>query len=387
VKIIRDVIKKDINAELKVKQATSKGWEKETIYSEHYSAPQMPAATWKAICRRHGTFERKGGSKPKKFIWNTAFLDLILKPIDRPWAGVFQTRILDLHQDFSTKTVGAFQAFTKAFQASMTEICGNNYIPGRRVASHATLLEDQLTGNISSALTKSRAQSQAIQNAILPMIKGSMEEVYALCVTEKGKLRDIFLLLMLTLLTPGTGTLVRMQQLLADHVERKGSGMFEQAAAQLGKELDEMIEHVRSRLKTAAKTAQDNYKGGINDMLFNAGPDARKPDKNKSALQKTILQKVQELEATWAHELENPETQLRANNPFAKGNHAINEGSEDEADDSDSAVDSDSDEASSENDDSDSDDDSEGSDADTSDSENKEDDMHKDDEPSLFVST
>ena len=83
-KVIRKTINKDLKQKLRVKQTTLKGWEKETVYSERYSTLDISAPTWKAICRRGGRFQRKGGSKPKNFKWNTAFLDLILKPVDLP---------------------------------------------------------------------------------------------------------------------------------------------------------------------------------------------------------------------------------------------------------------------------------------------------------------
>lgn len=186
-KPIRKIINQDLKRKLKIKQNTLKGWENETIYSKHYSTPKVHFHTWKAICRRGGTFHRKGGSQPQRFTWNSAFLDLILKPVDRPWAAVFQKKMLLLHEIFSIEAGKALHAFISSFEKKMTEICGPQYTPAQRVMTYVALLEDQLKQNVSAALEATKSQAVGIQSEIMPLIKNYMNICYNSCLEESGK--------------------------------------------------------------------------------------------------------------------------------------------------------------------------------------------------------
>jgi hypothetical protein len=170
--------------------------------------------------------------------------------------------------------------------------------------------------------------------------------------------------------------------------------MYKLAGAQLSKDLKKISLGVRPLLKSAIK---DPLRFGkvVDQMIDGAGPkeESLKLERARSAQQEYILDQVNFLKAAWAHDLENPDSQLRAANPFAQEG-AVKDGEEDDESD---AVDEDSDsEASSDgpkkgsedSSDEDSNEDSnDDSDKDSDDEAEDSDDGKDDEEPSLFVST
>lgn len=135
-----------------------------------------------------------------------------------------------------------------------------------------------------------------------------------------------------------------MQKLLAKHVDTKANDMYKLAGAQLSKDLKKMTLGVRPLLKSVIK---DALKFGklIDQMIDGASPkeESLKLRKARSAQQEYILDQVNFLNAAWAHDLENPDSQLRAANPFAQQGIAKDDGEDSESDAVDEDSDSDSD--------------------------------------------
>jgi len=192
---IRGVISKDIAKNIKLKQTDLKGWQNATIYSKDYSLPanDIPAGTWKAICRRNGTWQRNvisnknRSSKAANFIWNAAFLNLFLEPVTCPWEKVFQNSISTLHETYAVKVAKALGVFSSSFEKSMIQICGDSYLPGQRGLAQYPLLRIQVEQSVASALKSCKAKANSIQSGLVPMIEDRMIPVYRACIEESGE--------------------------------------------------------------------------------------------------------------------------------------------------------------------------------------------------------
>lgn len=162
----------------------------------------------------------------------------------------------------------------------------------------------------------------------------------------------------------------RMQKILTTYVDKEGSGMFQKTCEQLLTELTTLTNNIEKRFKSAIQLSRQTFSKGITDMMLNAGNDAlNKSDKRSPALQADVFQMVQELEAAWARQLENPEVQLRTANPFSRNGSTSQEtAGVHNADDSDSEMESDDEDAEA----SDSDSESSGSDGESSEEEEQE---------------
>jgi hypothetical protein len=188
-----------------------------------------------------------------------------------------------------------------------------------------------------------------------------------------------------------------MQILLANHVEKKGNDMYKVAGAQLRKDLKKISIGLKPLLRAAIKELL-RFNKIIDQMIDGASPreESLQLERARSAQQEFVLDQVNFLKAAWAHDVENPESQLRAANPFEHEVAAKDDEEEDESDaaDGDSDSESDSDASSggpkkSSNTGDLSDDESDGdSDRDSDDdAENSDNEKDEEEEPNLFVTS
>ncbi|RDL38401.1 uncharacterized protein BP5553_02741 [Venustampulla echinocandica] len=316
----KDITKSVKNIRTKLtKQVTKKippinldNWEKETIYSEEYSASNIHFQTWRAIC----------------FEWNAGIADGLLRSVSRPWKKVFQDRIFQVHKDHSSKVVNLLQEFLACMEQALMGICETPYAPGNRVLEQIRLRQPIFEQSVAEAYARFKEDGQSCHRGLEPLIKEKIRPAYETCCEQRGK-----------------GSLLKMKEEFTKFFEDNADEIYSMSIQFLKKRFNIMTETNKKLLKSASSELREVIRREFEEMISNATPKPGtiKPDEEKLALQESILQKLNQLEETLQKELENPESELKAADPFARCVSDVHKSDESDEDEDDSDLSSEAD--------------------------------------------
>jgi hypothetical protein len=173
------------NLQKGLKQAVTAGTIKAGKICEDLASGDISPMTWKAICKRGGSFRNK---KKVPYDWNEAFSEPFLSPLAVPWNFVFSTKMTELHAYFSVKAIESLGEFVRNLKASIAPICGPSYKPLQDILAQVPYLEDQIRTKVAESLKMSKDSAQAIHYDIGPIVQEGMQSVYDACLAEKGRL-------------------------------------------------------------------------------------------------------------------------------------------------------------------------------------------------------
>ncbi len=168
-----------------LEQAVNAGAIKARDLCEHLGSGEISPMTWKAICKRGGTFRN---SKKVRYDWNEAFSEVFLSPLTLYWSSVLHNKMTELHTVYSTKLIESLGNFVQNLRLSIAPICGPSYKPFQDILAQVPYLEDQIRMKVLESLKLSKENAQAIHHDIKPLIKGRLQPVYKACLAESGKL-------------------------------------------------------------------------------------------------------------------------------------------------------------------------------------------------------
>lgn len=180
---IRNSINKNLRQGLE--QAVNVGATKARDLCEDLGSGDISPMTWKAICKRGGSFRN---SKKVKYDWNEAFSELFLSPLALLWNFVLHNKMAELHAAFSGKVIGSLGNFVQNLRVSIAPICGPSYKPLQDILAQVPYLEDQIRTKVAESLKFSRDHAQAIHHEIEPLVEEHLKPVYEACLAESGEL-------------------------------------------------------------------------------------------------------------------------------------------------------------------------------------------------------
>jgi hypothetical protein len=161
-------------------------WEALTIFSEEYSCKREDMAwqTLRAVCKREGWFVN---SNAIHFNWREAMMELVLKPVNRPWAKSFGEELEKYHCKLQNEILHTFDSFSMSISELLENTCGKNYAPGNMILQQTQHIGDAFRGVVDTALKEITRTSKECQYEILPVIAESMLKAYQSAAAESGK--------------------------------------------------------------------------------------------------------------------------------------------------------------------------------------------------------
>jgi hypothetical protein len=147
------------------------------------SSGEIPAVTWKAICRRKGVFKN---SKKIPYDWNEDFSGAYITPLALAWNLVWHNHLSRYHTTLSEKLIEALRTFSRDLDKSASPICGTGYKPLKTILAQVPHLEDQIRSKVAVSLKFGKDEATKILEEITPVVKTHLIDFYEKCVEEKG---------------------------------------------------------------------------------------------------------------------------------------------------------------------------------------------------------
>jgi hypothetical protein len=179
------MLTKNISSQI-LNQTLLDDWEKATIYSEEYSCKKSELNRWqtlRAVCKREGIFLSSNGTQ---FDWCEAMMELILKPVNRPWARSFGQDLEKHYCKLLDNVLNACDKFTNFLSALINTHCGEKYVPGKMIIQQVQHICDAFRGVVGTALKDITVKSKECPAVVRPEIQKSMRPAYVSAAAETG---------------------------------------------------------------------------------------------------------------------------------------------------------------------------------------------------------
>jgi len=146
----------------------------------------IACGTWQAISRRSGgayTTSRKAGNVPHH--WNEDFALIFMDTLALSWKNVFQTRLPNYHQRFSSDITKALEEFKVSFSKSISDVCGT-YPSAENILDKIPLMEDNIREAVAELLKRRQEVADVAQGTIRGSIRAEMKPLYDEFSQESG---------------------------------------------------------------------------------------------------------------------------------------------------------------------------------------------------------
>ncbi|EPE36312.1 P-loop containing nucleoside triphosphate hydrolase [Glarea lozoyensis ATCC 20868] len=306
----KSVVKKAITAmrgvlTRKIRKAVSKlelleNWKDKSIYHTEYSAPVVRWSTFKAICRRSGNFTSVRGVRYK---WDEGMLELVLRPVSRPWRDVVRNDIYTIHRNIIQSVTTDLETLQDSFSHSVKEVCGGEYQPAEMIIRQTSHLEDAFKVKVNESFDAFRVASRECHAKIKSVVDDNMAAGFEAAANHTGK-----------------GSLLKMQDTFELHVEDNAVTLYQECSQLLKKDFQNITEVSKTSFTNAVSFVRNQFKNNYINMLHFAKPQdtSSKQHQLRRKLQCELLKIISEYDEALNATFENAEVQLRPQNPFAE---------------------------------------------------------------------
>lgn len=142
--------------------------------AENIRMSEIPAGTWKAICRRNGIPYRR---KDASYDWVETFTEPFANSYATPWKLVFEAKIPEIHRKFSASIIEALREFQTSLMQSSVGIC-DQHIQWQQLLSQIPLLEDLVKERVADSLDYSEASGQETNREVGSVVLTALQPLY-----------------------------------------------------------------------------------------------------------------------------------------------------------------------------------------------------------------
>ncbi|KAL2015623.1 hypothetical protein VTK56DRAFT_5080 [Thermocarpiscus australiensis] len=200
---------------------TATGW------ALHRSLGGLLWSTYKATCRRNGVYAGAAGHRD----FNAELFDPVSKHLARGWERAFQRRLPSSLDGFERSVWRHLETFHGAATQRAKE-CGTDYnginMLNQQLQAHA----QQISDTRSSALASAQELQREANRSFTPVIQQDMVPAYRGCVEERG-----------------TGSFMRMKNIMQTHVAARRGTMFWNATNAVKQQLEAMCDAMRAQME------------------------------------------------------------------------------------------------------------------------------------------
>ncbi|OJJ50257.1 hypothetical protein ASPZODRAFT_128885 [Penicilliopsis zonata CBS 506.65] len=187
--------------------------------------------TYKAICRRNGTYANAQGPHD----WNAELIEPVIKAVASDWEQMFSRRVQFFMKKATQDSGKLFESFHNSVQ---DEVSGNSRALGslqmlsHQLENYRRLLHDLYDNSGKGIVLESREINRMFQ----PVIGEALNAAYYSCTAERGP-----------------GSFMRMKATMAEHVEKARLTMFSQSADVVKNALEKLITSEKKRVIDSAE--------------------------------------------------------------------------------------------------------------------------------------
>ncbi|OHE95598.1 hypothetical protein CORC01_09030 [Colletotrichum orchidophilum] len=251
----KNVLKKTSKGAAKASEkavSTAEGW------GAKHDAGGLRYGTYKATCRRFGTFKGAAGLRD--------FNEDLLKPMKnftaQEWDLAFNSRLPDKILALASSTKHLIDSFHERMKDRRFLVENNDLVNGFLVVILAA--QKEKLAHTAKKHQKLIQNAQKDANRLFgPVVQRAMRVAYDDCVDFKG-----------------TGSFILMKDRMKTHVESQKDSMFKNAAGDVEKAVNDMLttleKTIRDDTKSIVNTMQEDYVGLIGEVASKADNRARK---------------------------------------------------------------------------------------------------------------
>ncbi len=170
-----------LNLEPSLARAARKATSKAKKICIEYSSGEIAPATWRAICKRNGTFKN---TKRINYDWNEAFAEIYLQPLALAWSRVLSSAMTNIHKAYLATIIASLRIFSYSLAAS---IAGPSFKAMKGILGQLPSLEDQIKGKVTQSQRNGQTRGREIHTSIKGLIMKHMLPVYRSCALQVGE--------------------------------------------------------------------------------------------------------------------------------------------------------------------------------------------------------
>ncbi|KAL8835488.1 MAG: hypothetical protein Q9170_003290 [Blastenia crenularia] len=189
------------------------------VCRENRAAGGLYWATYKAVCRRDGSFTNAQGLHD----WNAQLIEPMIKLIAPGWEKTFTRRVQVVMNSFTKTVPSILKKFHHDIEDRARKL-GTGLASLSMLLHQLTVYEQILKDLASSTKDMVIAAQKDINREFVPVIQGAMQPSYTWCAEESGP-----------------GQYKRMKSFMTDHVEQQRNSMFQQSADEVHRQLLGMV--------------------------------------------------------------------------------------------------------------------------------------------------
>ena len=197
-------------------------------------------ATYKAVCRRNGSFSNRDGLHD----FNGQLTQPIIRSVTGPWDRMFSRRLPLAFTGLPTDCARVLTAFHDAEESRAVKK-GLSAAPFSMLKAQIPHHLESFKGAAPATKNEIVKDQKDINRGFVPTIANNMMAVCGLCSAESGQ-----------------GVYARIKAAMASHVENKRGSMFEDST-----------KHVLGLLKNMVKEAEDSLSEGVDEVFLSIKRD------------------------------------------------------------------------------------------------------------------